>query len=374
MKYIGLLINPISGMGGSVGLKGTDGLDILNKAIELGAKPLAPTKAYEALIELKEMSKDIFFYTGADKLGEGIVKELNYNYEVLYKSKLVNNFTTEEDSEKLINELQKKKIDLLIFAGGDGTARLVSKMIGTSIPCIGLPTGVKIHSPVFALTPTSGGKLALDYLKSKIPLRNTEVVDLNEDLYRKGVVVTDLYGYLNTPFKEQYLQNKKSPTPLTKEESLYAIALDIVDNMKENVNYLIGAGSTTSYIMKELGLQNSLLGVDIVRNKQLVASDCNENKILKEIKNYNNKLIITPTGGQGFLFGRGNQQISYKVLDYIGKENIIIISDIEKIIALKGRPLIVYTGKNEVDNYLSGYYRVKTGYKIEMMYRVSNKL
>lgn len=374
MKRIGLLINPISGMGGSVGLKGTDGKKILEKAIKLGARSNAPSKAKETLKELRELKDKLLFFTGSGLLGEKILEKYDYNFVVVHKSSAEDEFTSENDSIQVLNKFLELNLDLIIFAGGDGTARMVTRIIANKVPCVAIPTGVKIHSPVFTINPMIAGKLALEFLENGLPTKIEEVVDLNEDMYRKDIVVTDLYGYLKVPYKKKYLQNKKAPTPLSEEEYIKSIALDIIDNMEEETYYLIGAGSTTNYLMNELGLKSTLLGVDIIQKGKLIKADCNEKQLLEIVEKHKCVLIISPTGGQGFLFGRGNQQISYKVLSKLDKEGIKIVSTIHKIIDLRGRPLIVYTGNDEVDKHLSGYYKVKTGYGRELIYKVTNKI
>ncbi len=373
MKKIGLLINPISGMGGSVGLKGTDGKDTLFKAIKLGALPNAPNKVIESLKELKEIQDQVMFITGAGELGENVLKQLGFKYELAYKESEGIIYTTEKDSENLLRNLINYDIDILLFAGGDGTARLVANIIKENIVCVAIPTGVKIHSSVFAINPKVAGKLTKEYLIEGLTTGLEEVVDLNEEMYRNNIVVTDLYGYLKIPRKEKYLQNKKAPTPLSQEETLQAISLDVIDNLENDIYYFIGAGTTTSYIMKKLSLDYSLLGVDVIRNRELIRRDCNEKDLLEFAKKGKCILYITPTGGQGFIFGRGNQQISDVVLRKIGKENIRILADISKLINLRGRPLIIYTGNDVIDDDFSGYYKVKIGYGRDMLYKVTNK-
>lgn len=369
MKTIGLIINPISGMGGKVGLKGTDGREILKQALLLGAIREAPNKAVLSLKKLKPIADGIKILTSSLDMGEEQCRALELNYEVIHKT------SEESDSSDTIDtarEMLKRDVGLIIFVGGDGTARDIYKAVETKVPVIGIPAGVKIHSPVYGNTPESAGELAYIYLTEGLPLREEEVIDLDEDAYRNNIVRTSLYGYLKVPYKKEFLQNKKAPTPLSEEDSQRAIALDIIDHMEEGIYYLVGPGTTPRAVMDGLGLENSLLGIDIIRDKKEVKLNCNEKEILEIIKDNNSKLIITPTGGQGYLFGRGNQQLSAEVLRKIGKENIIIVSTESKIINLHGKPFLVYTGDSETDKYLAGYYRIKVGYKVEQMYRLNN--
>ncbi|QAT61009.1 MULTISPECIES: ATP-NAD kinase family protein [Tissierellales] len=369
MKTIGLIINPISGMGGKVGLKGTDGAITLNKAVKLGAVREAPCKALKALEKLIPLKDDLLILTSSNDMGEIQCKSLGFNYKIVYKT---GNFTNYRDTINAARIFEKLGVELILFAGGDGTARDIYKAVEIRIPALGIPTGVKIHSPVYANTPELAGDLALMYLKNgNLCLKDEEVIDIDEKEFRNNRVVTRLFGYLKVPYKKRLLQNKKSPTPLGDEESQKAIALDIIDNMLEGVYYVIGPGTTTRAIMEELNLPNSLLGVDIIRDRKIVKLDCNESDILDIDLERVCKLVIAPTGGQGYLLGRGNQQISSRVISRIKKENIIIISSNSKIIELRGNPLFVYTGDPAVDKYLEGYYRIKVGYGNDLIYKVS---
>ena len=261
--------------------------------------------------------------------------------------------------------MEKREVDLILLVGGDGTARDIYRAVENRVVALGIPAGVKIHSGVYGNTPELAGELALLYLRDEVlTTKEEEVVDIDEEAFRNNLVRTTLFGYLKVPYKKELLQNKKAPTPLGEEASQRAIALDIIDNMEKDLYYLIGPGTTTRAIMDELNLPNSLLGVDIVKNKELVKLDCNENDIISILGNHKGKLIITPTGGQGYLLGRGNQQISPRVLEKIGKKNIVIIAHNSKIIDLRGNSFLIYTGDETTDKNLEGYYRVKVGYEI----------
>jgi predicted polyphosphate/ATP-dependent NAD kinase len=189
-------------------------------------------------------------------------------------------------------------------------------------------------------------------------------------MYRIGKVNTTLYGYLKVPREKTFMQNKKAPTPLSEEASQKAIGLFITDNMKYDTVYIIGPGTTTRAILDILNLKNTLLGIDILKNRKIIKNDANESDILKAINNQKVNLIITPTGGQGYLLGRGDQQISHNVIKAIGKENIIVVSTLYKIQNLNFKPLYVDTFNEEVDKILNGYIKVVVGYKEEIIYPV----
>jgi predicted polyphosphate/ATP-dependent NAD kinase len=271
--------------------------------------------------------------------------------------------------------------ELILFAGGDGTARDICRAVKTRAAVLGIPAGVKIYSPVYGNTPQTAGELACLYLRNgSLPLKEEEVIDLDEEAVRGNRVRTELFGYLKVPYQREYLQNKKAPTPLPEEESRRAIALDIIDHMTEGVYYLIGPGTTAGAVMEALELPNTLLGVDVIRDKKIVRLDCSEKDLLDILDSpdisgltdgRSAKLVIGLTGGQGYLLGRGNQQISPAVLRKIVKENIIVVSVNSKIIDLQGRPLLIDTGDESMNRSLAGYYRIKIGYDSDIMYRVS---
>lgn len=368
MKKLGLIINPIAGMGGPLGLKGTDGREILEKARALGALAQAPKKAQEALEEILYLKEELIFYTSRGPMGGDLLDEMGFSYRLIYSPP---EDSGPEDTRAIARLLLEEGVDLILFLGGDGTARNLYEAVGLEAVCLGIPGGVKIHSPVYARSPQAGGRLAAIYLKDGLALREEEVLDLDEDAYREDRVITSLYGYLKVPYEGSLLQNKKAPTPLSQKAAQRAIALDLLDKMEADTIYLVGPGSTPRELMLELGVDFSLLGVDAICNGKLLIKDGSEREILHAIAGRKTRLIITPTGGQGYLLGRGNQQISPRVLEEVKREGIIIIATEDKIISLAGSPLLIYTGDRELDEKLSGYYRVRVGYEREIMVRVS---
>ena len=196
-------------------------------------------------------------------------------------------------------------------------------------------------------------------------------MDIDEAAYRDGRVSTSLYGYLCIPDERNYMQHGKAPSPVSEHAQQESIACDMVERMLPDTYYLIGPGSTTRTLMDEMGLPDTLIGVDLICNRQLVQSDLNEADILKRLDEKPTHLIVTPTGGQGYLLGRGNQQLSAKVLRRIGKENLHVLATKEKLFHLRGRALLVDTGDEEVDKMLCGYVRVIVSYREEQMCRIS---
>jgi predicted polyphosphate/ATP-dependent NAD kinase len=355
-KKLGLVVNPIAGMGGKVGLKGSDGQEILNKARELGAKPESSRRAIETLKKITCVKDNIELITYPYEMGEDETRECGFNPVVIGSIKRGN--TTSQDTENAAREMLRLKVDLILFVGGDGTARNIYNAIGDSIPALGVPAGVKMHSAVYATSPQNAGNLVVIYLKenpSAIRLREAEVMDIDEQAFRENRLSAKLYGYLKVPYERSLVQSPKVGSASGEEAAVDAIVSFVISNMQYDYLYIIGSGTTTKAIMKKLGLKYTLLGIDAVYQKKLVGLDLNEEQLLKLIEGKKAKIVVTVIGGQGYIFGRGNQQISAKVIKKIGKENIIVIATINKILTLQGNPLLVDTGDDEVNKMLSGY-------------------
>jgi predicted polyphosphate/ATP-dependent NAD kinase len=372
-KMLGLIINPVAGLGGKVGLKGSDGFDIQQQARELGAVPEAHQRAAEALQGMKKSASELVkILTFPNEMGEDTAIDCGYSLTVI--GDIQQGKTTAADTQRAAQKMLESGVDLILFAGGDGTARNVCDTVGLSVPTIGIPAGVKMHSAVFGVNPASAGEIAAQFLRGEIQtLRDAEVMDIDETAYRQGIVSPRLFGYLQIPYQRRLVQARKSPNPVSEQAILNAIALDIIDNLDENC-YIVGPGTTTRPILTNLGLSKTLIGVDVLCERELVIADANEAALLELLENRTAKVVVSPIGGQGYIFGRGNQQISPEVLRRVGLENIIVISPPEKILSLGGRPLLVDTGDRELDQTLSGYLKIVTGYGDQMVYRVSSGL
>ena len=370
MKKVGFIINPIAGMGGSVGLKGTD--QVAEEALRRGAVPGAGKRAEGALDELLPLKDEILLCTRPGAMGGELAERLGFRVELMEEKAAGVLETDASDTVRLASWLKKEAVDLLLFAGGDGTARDIYRAVGVELPCVGIPAGVKIHSPVYATNPRTAGRLAFLWLSGKIShWEEREVLDIDEAAYREERIQTALYGFLKIPKEPSLTQNRKAPTPLSDQAAIQAMAYEVTDHMEPDVFYLIGAGTTTRGIMDMLGLKNTLIGVDLVRNRKLEANDIYGKEILAHIRNQKAKLLVTVTGGQGFLFGRGNQQLTPEVLRAVGKENIQILATKGKLAELHGAPLLIDTADEALNRELSGYYKVITGYKEYAMCRVA---
>jgi predicted polyphosphate/ATP-dependent NAD kinase len=229
---------------------------------------------------------------------------------------------------------------------------------------------VKIHSAGFATNPRNAGNLAVMYLEEATSLREREVMDVDEQAYRENRLSAKLVGYSKVPYEQSMVQATKSSSPEDEEVAAEAIASDFIENMQGDCVYIIGPGTTTRAIMKELGLKKTLLGVDLVYAGKMLASDVSEKQLSEMIQGKKAKIVVAVIGGQGFILGRGSQQISPDIIRKIGKENIVVVATPNKLNSLRGRPLLVDTGDLEVDNILTGYIQVITDYKRRSVYPV----
>jgi predicted polyphosphate/ATP-dependent NAD kinase len=339
-------------MGGAVGLKGTDGKTILNKAISLGAKPIASQRAETFLAELVAAKESLRLIVGACCMGENQAMKCGFNFEVKGESK---SETTSQDTQNIAKEMATASVDLLVFCGGDGTTRDILNAVGLKVPVLGVPTGVKMHSAIFAVTPQAAARVALRYLWGGLPLREAEVMDVDERAFREGRLSAELYGYVLSPFEPHLIQGNKLESPITEDEvrNQAAIAIYIIEEMKPDIIYVVGPGTTTRTIGDLLDAKKTLLGVDLFQNKKIIAADANEKQTLGAINGLPTKIIVTPIGGQGFIFGRGNQQISSKVIRQVSLDNIVVVATKSKLDKLKS--LRVDTGDPELDKALRAH-------------------
>ena len=354
-------------------MKGTDGREVLQKAMRLGAVAIAPTRAMEALGSLRSLKDEIEIVTYPCEMGENEAR--NAGFETGVVGKLDRAETSSADTRAAAKAMLNLEVDLLMFVGGDGTARDVCESVGQSIPVLGVPAGVKIHSAVFGVSPRRAGELAVKFLRGETELRDGEVMDVDEEAFRVNRVAAKLYGYLRVPYEEQLIQSSKNgSSAITGETTSQQIIGEYVrELMDRDWYYILGPGTTVKAVADAIGVKKTLLGVDVVYQGRLVDSDVNEDQLLRLIDGRKVKIIVSPIGRQGFVFGRGNQQISPRVIRAVGVENVIIIATRRKLASIgSGKPLLVDTGDEELDKALSGYRRVIVGRGEEIVMKVAS--
>ena len=363
MKRIGLLINPVAGMGGAVGLKGTDGN--VEEARRLGASPLAKNRARSTLALLL-YNKSLDFVTCSGAMGEDALREAGIQrYQVLYQ------FTGESsalDTRTAAQMFLKEGVDLILFCGGDGTARDIFDAVGRNVPILGIPAGVKMFSAVFAIDPLTAAEIVTEYRKES--LRDSEVMDVDEEAYRAGELKTRLHGIARTPALEGKVQLPKQIFEESDEERAKGeIARFFHEIMIPDVLYIFGAGTTTEAIARELGVKKTLLGVDAVKNGKLIALDIDEKTLWTLLEQgQDTKILISPIGAQGFILGRGNQQISARIVRRVGISNIIVVATPHK---LRETPVLyVDTGDPVLDKEFGETVLVVSGYRMAQRRRI----
>lgn len=371
MFKLGLIVNPFAGLGGSVGLKGSDGDDIRSEAFARGAEPRALQRVERALKIISGFREQIEIFCFAGDMGESSSRTSGFITHVLGAAQ--QNPSSSQDTCLAAIALMQQNMDLIIFAGGDGTARLIADVVGTSQPVLGIPCGVKMHSGVYANAPEAAGEILKQLLTGTlVNIVERDVKDIDEEAFRNGQVRARFYGTLLVPEDSQFLQQVKNAGTERDELAQLDVAQGMIDQLQSDTLYVIGPGSTTHLFLQELGLEGTLLGVDLLLNNELIATDVSATKITEHLDRFAGavKIIITAIGGQGHILGRGNQQFTPTILRRIGKDNIHIIAARGKILALNGRPLLVDTNDPKLDVAFGGYRPVITGYRETIMYPV----
>lgn len=369
---MGFIVNPIAGMGGRVGLKGTDGVS--KKAVAMGAEPIAPVRAVEFLKKMKQLpvKPRIDILTCPSIMGEAEVKSAGLSAKVL---KMRLGFeTTAEDTKLAVKLMLASKVDLIVFVGGDGTARdILDAMKGLSeTPVLGVPSGVKMYSGIFAVNPLDAAEIVEAFAKETTEMMDFEIIDVDETAVRSDRFSMRLYGLLKGPFVPMLIQGSKqvSPETVDEHENQTAVSRFIIEEMNPKGTYILGPGTTIKRLADLLGIEKTLLGIDIYKNGTVI-KDVNEKKILQEIKDWQNTwIVLSPIGRQGMLLGRGNQQISPEIIKRVGKEKIIVGATKSKIRGVEGGILRVDTGDMKVDASLRGYIKVATDYREWRLMRV----
>lgn len=365
---VGLLVNPWAGVGGSTGLRGSDGADTRDEALARGALQLAPARAGRCLDALDAACIDWLAWAG--DMGADLLAVRGITVHIAGTA--AHSPSTGEDTRGAAAALLAAGIDVLLFAGGDGTARDVCAAVGRRVPVLGIPAGVKMYSGVFAVSPEAAAGVVARLAEGlPVELQAGEVRDIDEDAFREDRVASRWYGEMDVPGVRGLVQHVKCSAPPVDELARAEIAAGVVEHMEAGTLYLVGTGTTPAAVMEALRLPASLLGVDAVLDRRVLAANLDAAGLLALLAQYpRRRLLLTATGGQGFLLGRGNQQLSAAVIAALGADNLDILLTPEKLAALEGRPLLVDTGDVGLDLRLAGLRVVRTGYEERLLYRV----
>lgn len=374
MVIVGFIVNPIAGMGGRVGLKGTDG--VFQKAVALGASPVAPQRAREMLQEFVTQystRNKVKWVTCTGRMGNDVLEAAGVDdMELVYDP--FHGDTDANDTKTACQRFLESAVDLVLFCGGDGTARDIYSVIDKKIPLLGIPSGVKMHSGVFGITVKATAKMLHEFIQENLTIGDVEIMDLDEERYRKGEWNIRLFGIASGIVEPTYVQvGKMSFASVSDDDVKEELSEHIEDEIEANKEclYLFGSGGTIDYIARKIGVDNTLLGIDAVYQMKTVGKDLNEERILSLLDEYKQtKVIVSPIGAQGFILGRGNLQLSPRVIKRIGIDNIIVVSTPSK---LAGTPVIrVDTGDENLDTLFKEkeLLMVVIGYRLSRVVKI----
>jgi len=361
MRRIGLVVNPIAGMGGRVGLKGTDGK--AEAARERGAQPRAPERAREAMEALHRTDPSVTVLAAPGVMGESAARAAGFEPEVpagldrdvpasAEDADALVTATSATETRAAVAAFLEAGVDLVLFVGGDGTAVDVAEALAAAdaaeVPMFGVPAGVKVYSAVFGVTPRAAGEVAATFDRTE----EAEVNDIDEERYREGEVRSELRAVVTVPVAEQRQAGKQLSGGSV--EGLAAAVAEEARTAPERT-YVFGPGSTVGAIEDALGVAGTPLGVDVWRDGEVLVRDGAEADILAALGE-DNVVVVSPIGGQGFVLGRGNQQLSPAVLR---RSRLEIVASREKLNGLG--VLRVDTGDPALDEELRGWQRVRVG-------------
>lgn len=355
---IGLIVNPVAGLGGAVGLKGTDGPGTVAEALALGAVPQAGPRARRALTRLAARVPGARLTVASGIMGADWAAGLPLDLTVVGGTCT----GTARDTRAAVAAMAG--VHLIAFAGGDGTARDVAAAVEPGTAILGIPSGVKMHSGVFALSPEAAGAILADCLSG--PDRvvfddEAEVTDIDETALRAGHLAPKLYGLARVPSSRARMQAAKGGPRQDAAAALRGAAAEVAREMEPGTLYVVGPGTSAGAVMHEAGHTPTLLGVDALRDNAVLARDARAAELERLMAGGPARLVLGITGRQGFLLGRGNQQIGPDLIARAGRDGLILLGTEAKLAALAQPRLWIDTGNPDLDAALAGYVRVRTG-------------
>ena len=371
---VGLIINPWSGIGGPAGLKGSDGDEVIQQALARGANPISQQRVLQALQAIPNDIPAMQWLTVAGDMGENVCRQVGFDPIVIGTANTQP--STAEDTERLAKVLIAHGIDVLLFAGGDGTARNIYHAVGSHTPVIGLPAGVKMHSGVYAISPHAAAVALATLARGQaVAAQHCEVRDIDEEAFRAGSVKTRYYGEMLVPAVDELLQGVKSPGQAGEEEVLLAIADTIIEQLDDDTLTVLGPGSTTLTLCQQLGIEGTLLGVDVLQGRSLLRADITETELYTLLNESSSPAMIylTAIGGQGHIIGRGNQQISPRILRLVGRDRVCIVASRQKLASLAGKPFVIDSGDSQLDMDWAGPMRVICDYREQILYPLGRR-
>jgi predicted polyphosphate/ATP-dependent NAD kinase len=362
-----LIVNPVAGAGGRVGLHGTDGAQRYAEAIRRGGQAVAPLRAARALRRMR-LPRSAWMLAAPGVMGADLATSAGLEVTPLDMPLPAGRPTTPADTVTATRLLAAAGVELLVFVGGDGTARDIAGVLPPELPVVGIPAGVKMRSGVFGLSPEAAADLVSDFAAGAgRPLGEAEILDAAGDGLH-----TEFHAMVAVPGASGRLAAPKSFTAAGSAAELDALCAATARDLAPGTLYLFGPGSTTAGVLGHLGLHATALGVDAVRDGELIGADLSEQQILALMDAAPaTRLVLGVIGGQGFLLGRGNQQLGAAVLSRLGPGDLIIVATAAKLAALDPPRLLIDCGDDAAFGGLCGYHRVRTGPSRYMMMQVA---
>jgi predicted polyphosphate/ATP-dependent NAD kinase len=354
---VGVLMNPIAGFGGTLALHGTDALppSRFDEAVTEGR---AARRLIRALTSARLTEGHVDLVAAPGFLGATALAEAGVRHSVL-SGPFPESRTTRDDTIAAAQRLLADGVDGIVFAGGDGTATDLAEAVAEAVPCIGVPSGVKMHSEVFARSPEAAGRLMAEFAAGRAPSSPAEVLDLGAG------GTTGVVGVLRVPRSREPLQGAKTISPSSSPDAVgRAIAHNLVNGEDPASTWVIGPGTTAGAVGEVLGFLPTLRGVDVRHPDGSVELDVTEARVYEVVTAGAQPLLaLGVVGGQGFLLGRGNQELSARVIAAVGAERIRILATAEKVGALFPPVLLVDADPEDegAQHPLLGYRRVYTG-------------
>lgn len=368
MLRCGLIVNPVAGVGGEAGLKGSDGVEVQRLAFARGARSRAASRAVRALTHARSLLGDVVWLTGAGALGEEAATTAGFAPTVVYTPPAAR--TSAKDTRALAGRLVEAGVDIILFVGGDGTARDVCAAVGTDQLVLGVPSGVKMHSGVFAITPEDAAAVLQLVAAGRAVTTEAEVVDLDEDARRAGRLESTLYGVMRVPSSDRNVQRGKRRTELRGAPAVAGIAAEVADRLDPEGACLFGPGTTIRNVGEALGWELSLLGVDVVQDGRVTGRDLDSDRLNELVSGRRLQIVVSPIGGQGIVLGRGNQQLDRRILERLHPDDLIVVATVEKLGSLVGSPLHLDAPTVDLNRKFAGFTRVVVGYRQEAVVRI----
>lgn len=367
---LGLLINPYAGVGGPAANKGSDDERIQMMA-RAGELPLTAAGRAQSFFDHLVVPEDcaLTVVTVPGRMGEAALADGRWTVELTGFCPA--ELSTAVDTQNATQALTARRLDLLVFVGGDGTARDVCSVVPPQQPVLGVPAGVKMHSGVYAINPQAAAELVSLLLRGElVNLAPHEVRDIDEEAFRQGKVKSRHFGEMLTPEEGRFVQHVKQGGLEVEELVLLDIAAQLADELTDDTLLIAGPGSTTLHILSNWHLEGTLLGVDVLLGKTLLARDVDATVLATYLHNHQGpvRLMVTAIGGQGHIIGRGNQQLTPAILRRIGRDNLRVVATKTKLKTLAGRPLVMDSGDADLDRAWQGYVPVITGFADTVLY------